>query len=73
MRWTRGPYGGRVLTYEHLLEGIRGEKGGAGMSPMRNIVGKLRQKLGDAGHNPTYVFTETRVGYRMPEGGEAGG
>ena len=58
--------GGRVLTYEHLLERIWGENGG-GMSPMRNIVGKLRQKLGDAGDNPTYIFTETRVGYRMPK------
>ena len=64
--------GGRVLTYEHLLERIWGEKGGADMSPMRNIVARLRQKLGDAGDNPTYIFTETRVGYRMPKGEERG-
>ena len=58
---------GRVLTYEHLLETVWGEKGGGGMSPMRTIVGKLRSKLGDAGDNPTYIFTEPRVGYRMPK------
>ena len=59
---------GRVLTYEHLLERVWGEKGDGKMSPMRTIVGKLRTKLGDAGGNPTYIFTETRVGYRMPKG-----
>ena len=59
---------GRVLTYEHLLERMWGEKGDGDKSPMRTIVGKLRAKLGDAGGNPTYIFTETRVGYRMPKG-----
>ena len=60
--------GGRVLTYEYLLERIWGEKGGNDISPMRNIVARLRQKLDDIGNNPTYIFTETRVGYRMPKG-----
>ena len=58
---------GRVLTYEHLWETVWGEQSGD-MSPMRTMVGKVRTKLGDAGDNPTYVFTETRVGYRMPNG-----
>ena len=35
--------------------------------------GKLRSKLGDAGGNPTYIFTESSVGYRMPKGEEPGG
>ena len=64
--------GGRVLTYEYLLERIWGEKGGSDISPMRNIVGRLRQKLDDASDNPTYIFTETRVGYRMPKGENQG-
>ncbi len=59
---------GRVLTYEHLLESVWGEKGAGNMSPMRTIVDKLRTKLGDVGGNPTYIFTERRVGYRMPKG-----
>ena len=25
-------------------------------------------KLGDTASNPTYIFTEPRIGYRMPEG-----
>ena len=32
---------------------------------MRTMVGKLRRKLDDE-QNPTYNFTEPRVGYRMP-------
>ena len=62
--------GGRVLTYEHLLERIWGEKIGGDLSPMRTIVNRLRTKLGDAGGKPTYIFTEPRVGYRMPKGGD---
>ena len=32
----------------------------------------LRRKLGDDADNPTYIFTEPRVGYRYAEGGEEG-
>ena len=63
---------GRVLTYEHLLERIWGEKGGSDMSPMRTITNKLRAKLGEDARNPTYIFTESRVGYRMPKGERTG-
>ena len=28
----------------------------------------LRRKLGDDVDSPTYIFTEPRVGYRMPKG-----
>ena len=59
---------GRVLTYEHLLERIWGGKGNGDVRPMRTIVHKLRRKLGEDGTNPTYIFTEPRVGYRMPKG-----
>ena len=30
--------------------------------------GKIQRKLGDDSDNPTYIFTEPRVGYRMPKG-----
>ena len=59
---------GRVLTYEHLLERVWGGKGAGSLSPMRNIVNKLRGKLGDDANSPTHIFTEPRVGYWMPEG-----
>ena len=59
---------GRVLTYAHLLERVWGERGSGDRRPMRTIVRKLRRKLGDDAGNPTYLFTEPRVGYRMPPG-----
>ena len=56
---------GRVLTYEHLLQRVwRSERVGD-LRPMRTVVRNLRSKLGDNAHNPNYIFTEPRVGYRM--------
>ena len=59
---------GRLLTYEHLLERVWGQRGSGDVRPMRTIVSKLRRKLGDDADNPAYIFTEPRVGYRMPKG-----
>ncbi len=63
---------GRVLTYEHLLDRVWRERSGDDLRPMRTIVRKLRQKLGDDAANPTYIFTEPRVGYRMARGEAVG-
>ncbi len=60
--------GGRVVTYEHLLQRVWGERSSGDVRPMRTIVGNLRRKLGDDADNPAYIFTEPRVGYRMPKG-----
>ena len=49
---------GRLLTYEHLLERVWGEKSSGDVRPMRTIVSKLRRKLGDDADNPIYIFTE---------------
>ena len=38
------------------------------LRPMRTIVSKLRRKLGDDADNPTCIFTDPRVGYRVPKG-----
>ena len=35
-------------------------------------VKSLPRKLGDNAENPAYVFTDLRVGYRMPKGGDGG-
>ena len=40
----------------------------ADVRPMRTAISSLRRKLGDAADNPTYIFNEPRVGYRMPKG-----
>ncbi len=59
---------GRVLTYQHLLERLWREKSDGDVRPMRTIVSKLRRKLGEDADHPRYVFTEPRVGFRMPTG-----
>ena len=57
---------GRVLTYEHLLRRVWGAEADADVRPMRTAISGIRRKLGDDADNPTYIFTELRVGYRMP-------
>jgi DNA-binding response OmpR family regulator len=32
---------------------------------VRTVVKNLRRKLGEDAGNPTYIFTEPRIGYRM--------
>ena len=60
---------GKTLTYDHLLERVWERRGGGGdLRPMRSAGRSLRRKLGDDANNPTYIFTEPRVGYLMPKG-----
>ena len=58
---------GRVLTYEQLMGRVWGEESDD-VRPLRAIIRKLRLKLGDNANDPTYIFTEHRIGYRMAEG-----
>ena len=64
---------GRVLTYEHLLRRVWGAEKDADLRPMRTVISTLRRRLGDDADNPTYIFTEPRVGYRMARGQGPGG
>ncbi len=56
---------GRVVTSGQLLERIWGAANSASTAPVRNIVSRLRRKLGDSASDPRYIFNESRVGYRM--------
>ena len=47
-------------------------KKGGDVRPMRTVVSSLRRKLGDDADNPTYIFTEPRVGYRFAKGERRG-
>ena len=59
---------GRVLTYEHLLEkGLEGEERRR-HEPHAHHGGQAARQAGRDARNPTYIFTESRVGYWMPEG-----
>ena len=56
---------GRVLTHDHLLHQVWGP-GRTGESWLvRDVVKRLRRKLGDNAEDPVYISTEPRVGYRM--------
>ena len=59
---------GRVLTHDQLLHRIWGSWRSGDSGPVRTIVKRLRQKLGDDANSPRYIFTEPRVGYRMGRG-----
>ena len=55
----------RVLNRSVLLHRVWGpERVGEG-GLLRDVVKRLRRKLGDPAANPRYVITEPRVGYRM--------
>ena len=59
---------GQVLSYERLLHRVWGATDAEDVRPMRTIVNKLRRKLGEEAESPGYIFTEPRIGYRMPQG-----
>ena len=55
----------RVLNHQALLQRVWGpERLGEGWM-LRNVVKKLRRKLGDDAADPRFIVTEPRVGYRM--------
>ena len=56
---------GRVSTYDHLLQRVWGESSSSDLRPMRTALSSIRRKLRDDADNPTYIFTEPRIGYRM--------
>ena len=59
---------GRPLTHERLLQRVWGPDKVLDSAPVRNIVRRLRRKLGDDPGNPGYIFAEPSVGYRMAQG-----
>ena len=62
-------HAGRVLTHDQLLARIWGAEYSGDSRLVRAFVKKLRRKLRDDADQPTYIFTEPRVGYRMAKPG----
>ena len=58
---------GRVLTHDQLLRRVWRVTAAGDPQVVRTHLRRLRRKLGDDADNPAYIFTEPRVGYRMPE------
>ena len=59
---------GGVLTHTELLQQVWDMDHSSDTSVVRTFVRRLRRKLGDDANNPTYIFAEPSVGYRMPKG-----
>ena len=59
---------GRVLSHEQLLLSVWGPERRGEHRLLRDVIKRLRRKLGDPAGNPTYIHTEPRVGYRMLSG-----
>ena len=60
-------HAGRSLTHDHLLSKVWGQEKKGEPWLVREVVKRLRRKLGEDASNPTYILTEPRVGYRMVE------
>ena len=58
---------GRVLTHDYLLQRVWGLDYSGNSRLLQAFIKTLRRKLGDNARDPRYIFTEFRVGYRMPE------
>ncbi len=58
----------RVLTHGVLLQRLWGPERVGEHWLVRDVVKRLRRKLGDDAGSPRYIFTEPRVGYRMVKG-----
>ena len=59
---------GRVVPHERLLRRVWSPGKPGSLRALRTLLVGLRRKLGDDAANPTYIFAEPRVGYRMPRG-----
>ena len=56
---------GRVLSHGQLVRRAWGPGRPVGPAAVRTMVKRLRGKLGDDAQRPTYIFSESRVGYRL--------
>ena len=57
----------RVMTHRDLLHRDWGPNNSSIPRVVRTLLMRLRQKLGEAGENSTYIFSEPGVEYKMAE------
>ena len=63
---------GRVLTRDQIMDRVWAARATTDTRVVRAYVKRLREKLGETAANPTYIFNEPRVGYRMGQAVETG-
>ena len=60
--------GGRTLTHDQLMVRVWGAGKPGNIRALRTHMRRLRQKLDESARSPNYIFSQPRVGYRMPKG-----
>ena len=60
-------HAGRPVSHTRLLAVLRGPGFGDERSYLRVLIGHLRKKLEDDPANPTYLLTDSYIGYRFRE------
>ena len=60
-----GRYSGKVLTYDFLMKELWGPRAGKNNQILRVNMANIRRKIEQNPANPTYLFTEVGVGYRL--------
>jgi DNA-binding response OmpR family regulator len=63
---------GRPVATDRLLQHVWGHKGGGDRQLLKQLVHRLRQRIGDASDTPRWIETLPGVGYRLLTGGAAG-
>jgi two-component system KDP operon response regulator KdpE len=65
--WQLARFPGRLITQQQLLTDIWGPAHVEQTHYVRIVIGHLRRKLNDDPANPTFIVTQTGVGYRLRE------
>jgi two-component system KDP operon response regulator KdpE len=60
-------HAGRPVPHARLLAALRGPGFGNERAYLRVLIGQLRKKLEDDAANPTYLLTDSYIGYRFHE------
>lgn len=60
-------YAGRVLTHDYIIKNIWGPNSKNDNQILRVNMANIRRKIEENPAEPTYIFTEVGVGYRMIE------
>ena len=63
-----GKHAGRVITYKAMLKELWGPQASSDNKILRVHMASIRRKIEPNPDEPTYIFTETGVGYRMTDG-----
>ena len=63
-----GKHAGRVITYKAMLRELWGPLASSDNKILRVHMASIRRKIEPNPNEPTYIFTETGVGYRMTDG-----